>query len=241
MARSCRIFLLAMLALLVGAGCDASVDPIQVAAGCPGRPLRGPIAYANEPRNQLIGDFETNTDALANVDGRNGLWVLGADGSSGDLHAEPSDQCAARGSYAGHFIGQGFTRWGANWTAVFEQPSGGTAVPYDAGKYSGISFWAAFGGQDGPDFTLSLGVTTMDNAWNGHICQQAQQACMDYYRTRVPLTHDWTRFLVQFANMAQDGSGFPLLPMRKDQMVGFIIWPTQPQFDIWIDDVRFEP
>jgi hypothetical protein len=227
-----------MLALLLGAGCDASVDPIQVAAGCPERPLRGPLAYVNEPRNHLIDDFETNTDALANVDGRNGLWVLGADGSSGNLHAEPSGLCAARDLYAGHFAGQGFTRWGANWTAVFEQPSGGTAVPYDASKYSGISFWAAFGGQSGPDFVLSLGVTTMDNAWNGHICQQA---CMDYYRTRVALTHDWTRFFVRFASMAQEGTGSPLLPMRKDQMVGFILWPTQSQFDIWIDDVRFEP
>jgi hypothetical protein len=28
--------------------------------------------------------------------------------------------------------------------------------------------------------------------------------------------------------------------MRQDQLVGFIIWPLQP-FDIWIDDVRFEP
>jgi hypothetical protein len=224
-----------MLALLVGAGCDASVDPIQVAAGCPGRPLRGPLAYANEPRNQLIDDFETNTDALKNVDGRNGLWVLGADGSSGNLVAEPSGRCAARDSYAGHFAASGFTRWGANWTAVFEQPSGGTAVPYDASKYSKISFWAAFGADNGPDFAVSLGVTTMDNAWNGHLCQ----TCMDYYRTKVPLTHDWQRFVVSFASMAQDGHGSPLVPMRKDQMVGFIIWPTQ-QFDIWIDDVRFE-
>ena len=224
-----------MLALLVGAGCDASVDPIQVAAGCPERPLRGPSAYANQPSNQLIDDFESNTEALANVDGRNGLWVLGADGSSGKLVAETSGQCAARDRYAGHFAARGFTRWGANWTAVFEPPSGGVAVPYDASKYGGISFWAAFGADNGPDFDVSLGITTMDNAWNGHLCQ----ACMDYYRTRVALTHDWKRFDVRFASMAQDGHGSPLVPMRKDQMVGFIIWPTQ-QFDIWIDDVRFE-
>jgi hypothetical protein len=237
MARSCPNFFLAMLALLAGTGCDASLDPIQVADGCPGRPLRGPLAYVGEPSIQLIADFEKDTDALANVDGRSGSWVVGSDGSSSEKPiAERSGQCAGRGSYAGHFAGRGFTRWGANWTAVFEPTSGGSPVPYDASKYSGVSFWAAFGGDNGPDFAVSMGITTMDNAWNSHLCQ----VCMDYYRTRVRLTHDWKRFVLPFVSMAQDGHGSPLVPMRKDQMVGFILWPTQ-QFDIWIDDVRFEP
>jgi hypothetical protein len=32
----------------------------------------------------------------------------------------------------------------------------------------------------------------------------------------------------------------PQIAMRRDQLVGLIMWPNH-QFDIWIDDVRFEP
>jgi len=64
---------------------------------------------------------------------------------------------------------------------------------------------------------------------------------MDFYAAKVPLSHDWQRFVVPFDNMRQSGTGKPQVPiMRRDQLVGFIIWPQQ-QFDIWIDDVRFEP
>lgn len=236
MARSSSTFAVVALAL-VAASCDRSIDPIQVAAECPAKPLRGPLEYQNVPRSQLISDFETNTDALVNVDGRNGAWVLGTDGSSGTLTAQPSGNCAADGKFAGHFAANGFASWGNNWTAVFiGTPGNASAAPFDASKYSGISFWAAFGGGNGESFDVPVGVTTMDNAWNGHICTK----CMDYYRTKVPLTHDWQRFVVSFASMAQAGWGTPQVPMRKDQMVGFIIWPLQ-HFDIWIDDVRFEP
>jgi hypothetical protein len=64
---------------------------------------------------------------------------------------------------------------------------------------------------------------------------------MDFYRVNVPLTHTWQRFHLRFADMAQTGTGFPQVPtMRRDQLVGFIIFPDR-QFDIWIDDVRLEP
>lgn len=236
MDRSCTVLALATSLLFAGAACERSIEPIDVADGCPAQPLRGPIAYEAEPAAHLIGDFESGTDALATVDGRNGSWILGTDGSSGRVVAEASNRCAARGNYAGHFAGKDFARWGANWTAVF-MGSGGPAAPYDASKYSGISFWAAFGGDNGPEFDVPMGMTTMDNAWNSRLCS----VCMDFYRTRVRLSHHWQRFVLRFSEMAQDGRGVPQVPfMRKDQMVGFILWPTQ-QFDIWIDDVRFEP
>lgn len=236
MLRSFTVFALALSSLLLGAGCESSVEPIRVAAGCPQQPLRGPLAFQGEPVNQLIDDFESGNENLADVDGRVGSWVIGDDKASGRITSEASDQCAARGRYAGHFASQGFGRWGANWTAVFVNVPNAPAAPYDASKYNAISFWGAFGANNGPDFEVALGVTTMDNAWNSHLCQ----VCMDYYKTTAALSHEWRRFVLPFASMAQDGHGSPLVPMRKDQMVGFIIWPTQ-QFDIWIDDVRFEP
>jgi hypothetical protein len=229
-----RIFLL--VAVQVCLGCGASVEPIDVAAGCPSQPLRGPESYAGEPADQLIDDFESGDDHLPQVAGRDGSWVLGSDGSSGKLIYEVSPQCVARGKFSGHFAARGFTSWGNNWTAVFRAAPMTTAVPYDGSKWNAISFWAAFGSDNGPSFEVPMGLTTMDNAWNGGGCAP----CMDFYAAKVPLTHSWQRFVIRFDQMAQNGTGFPQVPMRRDQLVGFIIYPRQ-QFDIWIDDVRFEP
>jgi hypothetical protein len=228
-----RYVVLAAAVQLAGA-CDGSVEPIQVQDGCPGKPLRGPTIYENEPANQLIDDFEGGNGQIAQVEGRDGHWVLGANGTT-NVIVENSPRCAARDRRAGHFQATNLSPTGPNWTAIFIS-SGNTAAPYDARKYSGISFWAAFGGENGPSFRVPLGVTTMDNAWNGGICTK----CMDYYGTKVPLTGDWQRYTISFSALAQSGWGIPILPMRQDQLVGFIIWPLQP-FDIWIDDVRFEP
>ncbi len=212
------------------------MDPIEVAPSCPGEPIRGPEQYANEPANRLLSNFETGTTALAQVAGRNGSWIRGSDGSSGVLIAQASSTCAARGKWAGHFAASGFTSWGNNWTAVFRAQPNSVPMPYDGSGYSAISFWAAFGADNGTSFAVPVGITTMDTAWNSSLCSP----CNDYYATTVPLTHDWQHFVLPFSDMAQAGFGNPQLPMRRDQLVGFIIYPKQ-QFDIWIDDVRLEP
>ena len=231
---SIQVSLLALAS--VCAGCGQSVQPITVASGCPGQPLRGPARYASEPQDLLIDNFEDGNTRLAPVGDRDGSWILGQDFRSAVLIDEISEDCAASGRFAGHFGASGSPIWGNNWTAVFRN-SAGTALPYDGSKYSAISFWAAFGGDNDVDFEVPMGLTTMDNAWNsGGGCT----VCMDFYAAKVPLAHDWQHFVIRFDEMVQSGVGIPQVPMRRDQMVGFIIWPRQ-QFDIWIDDVRVEP
>jgi hypothetical protein len=240
MAARClvSIFFL-MAAVLASSGCMVAVQPIEVAADCPDQPLRGPDEFTAEPADQLIDDFETGDLHLTKVGGRTGSWVYGDDDSpSGMVTAEDSSRCAARGARAGHFAGAGFTNWGANWTAVFLDLGGGTvALPYDGRAYTGISFWAAVGSGALEPFEAPVGLTTLDVAWNGGVCTTK---CMDYYGTKVPLTRAWQRVVIRFADLAQAGWGVPQVAMRNDQLVGFIVWPNH-QFDIWIDDVRFEP
>jgi hypothetical protein len=222
-----------------GGGCGASaLAPIDVAPGCPEQPLRGPDAWAGEPGDRLIDDFDDGDMYLAAVGGRNGAWIVGTDSASGTPIVEMSTRCAARGDAAGHFAGSGSdsSAWGANWTAVFRNNNGSTAVPYDGRAYTGISFWAAVGSGAAEPLEAPVGLTTMDNAWNSGGCT----TCMDYYGTTVPLTRVWQRVVVRFADLVQSGFGVPQVAMRRDQLVGFIIWPLHP-FDIWIDDVRFEP
>jgi hypothetical protein len=220
-----------------GVACTAEVGPIEVARDCPSQPLRGPLADAHEPPERLIDDFETTDDKLEPVGGRDGAWVIGWDSTSPMPRGESSSQCSARGRQAGHFAGRGYRDWGANWTAVLRQVANGIANGYDASEYSGISFWAALGGTEQASLTMPVGLTTLDVAWNGGVCLR----CMDYYRTEVVLSPRWERHEVRFDELFQLGIGDPLVPLRRDQLVGFIIWPPNEGFDIWIDDVRFMP
>lgn len=222
---------------LMEASCGASLEPIEAAAGCPEQPLRGPVAASEDaPAVRLIDDFETHDGHLPTVAGRTGFWRRGWDQTAPEPIAKAASDCVARGRWSGHFASPvAFTSWGANWTALFNAPDS-NAVPYDARAFGGISFWGAFGNQAPGEFPVPVGVLTMDNAYDGGICT----VCMDFYRTTVTMTREWRRYSVRFANMAQAGTGNPILPMRKDQMVGFILWPGPQAFDIWIDDVRFE-
>ena len=230
-------FMLAV-ATVFGA-CGETLEPIQVRQGCPQRPLRGPQEYAGEDPSRLIDDFESGDGFLSKQGGRQGRWVLMADTSSSALIAEASQECTGRGVWAGHFSGRGFMNWGSTWTATFQPVMGaGMAVSFDGSSYSGVSFWAAFGEGNGEDFAVPLGIVTLDNAWNGGRC--SAPFCGDFYVKGVTLTHTWQRYVVPFASMEQGGWGIPQVSMRKDQMVGFVIWPKQ-QFDIWIDDLRLEP
>ena len=230
-----RPLVLVAVAWLAAGACDETLAPIAVGPGCPEQPLRGPDATANGDPENVIDDFESGDLFLPKVGGRSGAWIFGSDGTNVPT-VEASSRCAARGRLSGHFAGAGFSDWGANWTAVFKNNNGGNAVPFDAHEWSAISFWAAVGSGAEAPFTIPMGLTTTDVAWNGGLCT----TCMDYYATTVTLTPAWKRFVLPFDILVQGGWGVPQVAMRRDQLVGFIMWPNH-QFDIWIDDVRFEP
>jgi hypothetical protein len=221
-----------LAALLMAGACDPSLAPIEVGPGCPQQPLRGPEQFAlAAPTDRLIDDFESGDNSLPRIGGRTGTWIVGYDLSELPK-AEILSTCVARGSFAGHFTGAGFTSWGANWTAVLKS---GAAVPFDATAYSAISFWAAVGGNAVAPDKIPMGVTTTEVAWNGGMCTM----CMDFFRTTVTLSRSWQRVVIPLSSLAQAGWGVPQVSLRRDQLVGFIMWPDH-QFDIWIDDVRFE-
>lgn len=244
---------LSVLGAVLAAACSPSIEPIAVDRECPNQPFRRPQEYANTANpDLLITDFEQDDPTqIAKVGHRDGAWILGneTNPTPTELVAKPMTDCAARGKWSGHFVLSEPSSWGANWTAVFRaNPTGaGLAVPYDGRAYGGISFWAAFGANNVSSEHVGVGLTTWDTAWNNGICSTsctsastwtAQcSSCNVPYLSNVSLTRDWQRYVVRFEAMAQTPA---LTPLRRDQLVGFIIWPRQ-QVDMWIDDVRFEP
>ncbi len=219
----------ALLALALAGGCAPSVDPIRAAPGCPEMPLRGPGADATEPADRLLSDFESGTSQLAEVAGRDGSWIRGRDLTSSSVTIMPANGCAARGKWAGHFATSPPTSWGNNWTAQFR--ANGSA--YDGSAYGGVSFWAAFGGDNGPPFGVPFGITTPDT-----VQPTCTTHCDDHYMKSVTLTGNWQRYDIRFSELTQQKT--PQIPLPRDQILGFIIW-THQQCDIWIDDVRLEP
>jgi hypothetical protein len=226
-------FQVLLLAVWLGDGCNASLDPIAVAPDCPQQPLRGPELYAGEPADRLLSDFESGTTELAEVADRDGSWIHGRDLTSVSVTIGPSTDCAARGQWAGHLAASTPTSWGNNWTANFRAPGSSAPMAYDGRAYGGVSFWAAFGADNGPAFGVPFGIVTTDT-----LRPACSTHCDDHYMAAVTLTREWRRYELRFDDLAQEQT--PETPMRRDQLVGFIIW-TQQQCDIWIDDVRLEP
>ena len=235
-------------AVVLAVGCDRTISPIAVVPGCPDRPLRGP-GRATEPKTQLIDDFESGDGKVAQEEGRNGQWLLSTDkmtGASIDAGAFTgatdaatstagvSSLCVADGLYSGHFVAVASTEWGAMWTADFHAPI--PAQPYDGSKYGGLSFWAGFDAANGPPASIRVGLVTMDTAWNGGICSTY---CMDFHGIEVTPGTAWQRFEIRFDDLKQQGWGDVQAPLKRDQLVGFVLWPNHA-CDLWIDDIRFE-
>ena len=226
---------LLVLVAVLGGACSPSLEPIGVVPVCPGDPFRGPGEYANEPADRMLSDFESGTETLFKIAGRDGTWVHARDLTSQSVTMQPSTNCAARGRWAGHFATSKPTGWGNNWTAYFR--SGSDPVAYDGSAYGGVSFWAAFGWDNGPSLAVPFGIVTMDTATGSSLCGKN---CGDHYMKDKTLTRDWQRYELRFEELAQAGWGTVQTPLRRDQLAGFIIW-TKQKCDIWIDDVRLEP
>lgn len=165
------------------------------------------------------------------------MWVSASDGSADELAWSVSDRCAAQGQRAGHFVGSGLSGWGATWTALL-RGSAGNMSTYDASAYGGISFWAALGPQVSAPFSVPVGVT--NPAPEGSSSRVACASCLDYYASEISLDHHWQRFELRFSDLVQLNNGNPTTALRLDQIIGLTFWP-EGDFDLWVDDIRFEP
>jgi hypothetical protein len=221
------------------AACEPSpLNLIQVRAGCPNMPLRGPAEFPPVAPEDVIDDWDDGDMWLTRIAGRTGSWVgYGTPGQATAL-GEPSNACVASGAYSGHLTGVDLVNFQSNWNGTFIDPFSGMNT-FNANGYTGFSFWVAAGDKAvRPLEDMPIGLMTRDTTAGGDVCAGA--GCADYYRTRIPLTTTWTRWVVRFMDLAQSGQqGAPQQPLNITQLVSVMIWP-QKNYDIWIDDVRFE-
>lgn len=217
---------------------DSLPDTIATATGGAGGAVACPGLAGNE---ELIDDLNDGDRYIPSTNGRVGSWRDSHDATpTGIMYPDPvnpftptatGDDCR---KYAAYVKGSGFSDWGANF-------SFGLGSPYDASKYTGISFWAKTdaGGSEG----VWVAFPDKDTYIDGGLCKEnvtGPTQCNDHYRAHVVLNPTWKKQTVTFKELSQMGwgmQGTAFDPTTLYQVLFQI--PVNATFSIWIDDVAF--
>ncbi|WP_437642591.1 CIA30 family protein [Sorangium sp. So ce854] len=195
---------------------------------------------------EMIDDMEDNDNAINAAGGRVGYWYTFNDGTEGATQEPPPDPEGtgetpftmtalepARGQsmYAARSWGSGFETWGAGFGFDLNSPEGAKA-PYDASAYTGITLWAKG--------TTSATVMISDPGTDpeGGVCTDE----CDKWQKSLALTEEWQQFTIPFADLKQGGWGTPAgtdqIDATKLYSIQFQVG-TDPEFDVYIDDLAF--
>jgi len=194
------------------------------------------------PNEELIDDLNDGDRFLPAISGRAGAWfdshdsspkgTMSPDPSTGFVPTNAGDSCR---KYAAYVSGSGYVLSGASFWF-------GIGSPYNASKYTGISFWGKI--DPGTSSVLRVAFPDKDTDPDGNLCSTASNAgsnmCYDHYGYRVTLTSTWTKYTITFSQLAQEswgrlGNSFD--PATLYQVLFTI--PVGATFGIWIDDIAF--
>ena len=244
-----------------GAGCDSmSTCGTSLGAGGAGAGGAGgaggqaaaAVGGCSDPDPGVVDyldDMEDGNAMILGRDGRIGYWYTYHDPTAGTLNPdmgvdpvmEPivGGRCGASAK-AMRVTGSGFNDWGAGFAFSLKYMAG-KEQPYDATRFSGITFWARIGETSTSQIQLGIG-----DQWSrpdgGHCTIEAgPMTCYDTFGTLMTFTTTWQRYTVRFAQMQQRSFGLPRAALDTTALmtVEFGIPPGAPVFDIWIDDVAF--
>jgi hypothetical protein len=212
----------------------------------PAKTLRPPcpelvVARGNDP---LIEDWEKPDSQLLPLDGRSGSWVTYDDGTGlqrptarSPLVPTAIPRYRTPSKHALHISGTRFSRWGVTFGAELAN-----AACYDASAYAGIEFRARGPGR------LKVGVQMIDvqSAKYGGFCKDG---CYHSHRKEVELAREWTKHLVQWADLQQADEQLPDQPPEayehipldpaRIRFLEFGVSAENTPFDLWLDDVEF--
>jgi hypothetical protein len=197
-----------------------------------------PSLASNE---ELIDNLNDGDRFIPLVNGRLGAWTDSHDASpSGKMFPDPltgfvpTDTGDACRKFAAYVAGTGYVLYGADFWV-------GLGSPYDASKYTGISFWAKVDAGTTPQIRVNF--PDKDTQPDGNICQAnttGTLACYDHYGYGLTLTTTWTKYTVPFSLIKQQGwghAGTAFDPSSLYQILFSI--NVNATFGFWIDDIAF--
>lgn len=123
-----------------------------------------------------------------------------------------------------------FTNWGA--VAGFSLDArSDTREPYDLTGHVAIRFWAKVSA----GLTVAFKIPTTATVPEGGVCT----ACNDHYAAYASLTTSWQQFVIQLADMAQQGWGDPVaLDLSSALAFEWFTGTLNDPLQLWIDDIE---
>jgi hypothetical protein len=226
----------------IGNGLRSSCRP-------PGTDCAAVDTWCSDPL--LIDDMEDGDDAICASGGRHGGWSSQSDGSSTKLIPAtdavftqtliPGGRGASR--YAARLTGSGFAGYALmgfelNYLATGE-------ADYDGSKFDGITFSMK------SDVPVTVGFTSPQTlpVKQGGTCDltAAQENCRRHFEFAMGATgNEWLDYKVPFSALRQAANrATPFTSIAasatwdSSRLRSIAFLTSSPDFDIWIDDIRF--
>ncbi|HXX67126.1 MAG TPA: hypothetical protein VEK07_08090 [Polyangiaceae bacterium] len=219
------------LAMLALSACARPVPPAP------------PAPPANDCGGEcLIDDIADGNNQIVVQDGRKGYWYTFVDKVGTTIsppagHKFIQSPGGANGlQYAARMLGKVSSSGDPQYAGMgfsFTNPK----EPYDASKYSGVSFYAKVGA--GSLTSVRLKIPDVNTDPDGKVCTE----CFNDFGADLELTDQWKKFTIPFAQMSQmEGWGSPQKDhIDKTKLYGMQWQVNKPgaSYDVWVSDIRF--
>jgi hypothetical protein len=196
----------------------------------------------------VIDNMEDGDGSIHNDAGRVGAWYTYNDatatGTQTPVVMAPFTMTAISpprdgSGFAASTKGSGFDTWGAGFGFDLNNSGGTTAKksPYDASKYTGVSFWAKIGA--GSVGAIRFNIGDKNTSPDGGVC--ATGKCDDDFGKNLTLTESWQKFDITFAEMKQVGWSMVALKSIETTALYSVHFQAgaKAKFEIWVDDIAF--
>jgi hypothetical protein len=196
------------------------------------------------PGEGMIDNTEDGDAQIATVAGRSGYWYTFIDEQGSDIVPTPGTRGGVFEMTEGGADGTQFAARASGTVADGVDPFAGVGFnftdpksPFDASRYSGITFFA----KRGPGSTREVRIKLPDinTEPDGEVCA----GCYNDFARDIELTNEWTRYTIPFPYFKQlEPWGDPIMgEVDASQLfsVQFHVKDPGADFDIWIDEIQF--
>jgi hypothetical protein len=190
----------------------------------------------------MIDNLDDGDGAILMAGGRQGPWHAFNDTSGGNQQPpvngpfKPESGGANGTPYGVHTTGSNYMFGGVGFDLdnPTSTPESMQSQGYDAGAYTGISFWAKGNG----NLRVELSQKEFVPTDRGGSCTAG---CWNVYGSRAiqgMLTATWKQFTIPFSSLQRD-TGPSTPPFNPSALMGIAFKHEGATFDFWIDEVQF--
>lgn len=180
------------------------------------------------PPADVIDDFEDGDFNVSPLGGRAGNWYPFGDGT-GSYGLDILSINRGASIKGIHTKGKDFTNWGSGIGVDMQSAK----APYNAGAYSGVTFWAKAATAQ----PVLIVFPDIDTDPGGKLCT----TCDHHYNKTIQVGTGWQRFVVNFADLLLENGTIPEpTGFKADGLVSvqFRFAPNQ-SYELFVDDLAF--